>query len=182
MNCCSGIVYLRTASHFIFASILPLLLGGLLIHIIPWQPVRLWLFAGQLDGSVAVGSVKKWKARVSPETHRLCSGGYLLGPACSALKGRWMNGRPCHRCCQGFVMVSFLYVDSPPPVSCGLSSMPAHSMAFLLLVPWSDPAAPRITLLQWQKEYPDGIKAELKPFPLHLHLTFKCQVYFASPL
>lgn len=28
----------------------------------------------------------------------------------------------------------------------------------------------------------DGIKAELKLLPLHLLLTFKCQVYFASPL
>lgn len=73
-------------------------------------------------------------------------------------------------------MVSFLHVVFPP-VSCGLSSMPALSMAFLLLFPRSDAAAPRITSPQWQKQCPDGIKAELKPLPLCLHLTFKCQVY-----
>lgn len=54
-----------------------------------------------------------------------------------------MDGRLC-RSCEGFVMI-FSLCCFFPLVSCGLSSMPALSVAFLLLFPWSDAAAPLIT-------------------------------------
>lgn len=60
----------------------------------PLKPLVIRWTAGWLYSYRQREEVKGFCVCVSPpETHKCCSGGYQLGPACSALEGHWMNDR-----------------------------------------------------------------------------------------